>query len=274
MDRIEELNTAIRAANRAAEILLSYFRKIETVEQKGGNPQDILTEADLEAERAIVKIIQSNFGNHNILAEETGFIKKNSTYTWVIDPLDGTTNFAQGLPYFGISIALFNRKSPVVAVTAAPVEGEIFYARKGKGAYLIEADGTRFKIKVSETDRLEQAFGIIEAGHKNIELIKWANHLVPKIKKFRVLGSTALNLAYVAAGRIDFKLIAHIWTHDIGAGMLLVKEAGGKVTLSEPLALDTEKKVRLLASNGKIHDELLREIKALTTASLPAEPST
>lgn len=260
----EELNLALNTANKATEILLKYFRKIETVEQKGDNPQDILTQADLEAERAIVKLIQKNFANHNILAEETGYIKKDSPYTWVIDPLDGTGNFAAGLPYFAISIALFRHKTPVVAVTAAPVEGEIFYAVKGKGAYLMSGEGKPFKIRVSETKLLSQAFGDIEAGHHNPTLLKALNTLVPQIKKIRILGSTALNLAYVASGRLDFLTVARINTHDIGAGMLLVQEAGGKVTVSEPISLDTEKKVTLTTSNGKFHNEILRAIKDLS----------
>ena len=255
---------AIKSANEAAGILLKHFRKIEKIEQKGDNPQDIVTEADFEAERAIVKLIQNHFPNHNILAEETGFIKKDSPYTWVIDPLDGTGNFAQGLPYFGVAIALLNKRSPILAVTAAPVEGEIFYAERGKGAYLLEADGTKIRIRVSKTDRLAKALGIVEAGHKNPELLRFANVIVPKMRKFRVLGSTALNLAYVAAGRVDLFVVTNINTHDIIGGTLLVQEAGGKVTLSEPVALDTEKKVQLIASNGLIHGELLQQIRALS----------
>lgn len=255
---------AIKSANEAAGILLKHFRKIEKIEQKGDNPQDIVTEADLEAERAIVKLIQSHFGNHNILAEETGFIKKDSVYTWVVDPLDGTGNFAQGLPYFGVAIALLKGKNPILAVTAAPVEGELFYAEKGKGAFLMEADGNRFKIHVSKVDRLSSAFGIIEAGHKNPDLLRVANVVVPRMKKFRVLGSTTLNLAYVAAGRVDLFVVSNINTHDIIGGKLLIEEAGGKTTLSEPIALDIEKKVQLTASNGLIHRELLQQIKALS----------
>ncbi|MFY9484647.1 MAG: inositol monophosphatase family protein [Patescibacteria group bacterium] len=259
-----ELNVALNAVNKAAEILLKHFRKIETVEMKGGNPKDIVTEADLEAERAIIKIIQANFGSHNILAEETGFIKKDSPYTWVIDPLDGTGNFAAGLPYFSISIALLKGKQPVVAAISAPVEGELFYAQKGKGAYLASGDGKPFKITVSKTDKLAQSFGIIEAGHNNAVLLKALNILGPQIKRFRVLGSTVLNLASVAAGRVDFFTVARINTHDIAGGMLLVAEAGGKVTVSEPISLDTEKKVTLTASNGLIHQEILQAIKALS----------
>lgn len=259
----EELNLALNAANKATEILLNYFRKIEKIEEKGGNPADVLTQADLDAEREIIKLIQSQFPAHNILAEETGFIEKGSAYTWVIDPLDGTGNFAAGLPYFSIAIALLRNTSPIMAVTAAPVEGEIFYAERGKGAYLVAGEGKPFRIHVSDTAQLSQAFGIIEASHHNPSLLKALAILGPQIKRIRVLGSTALNLANLAAGRVDFFTVARINTHDIGGGMLLVKEAGGKVTTSDSISLDTEKKVTLTASNGKFHNEILKAINDL-----------
>ncbi|MBI3495007.1 inositol monophosphatase [Candidatus Berkelbacteria bacterium] len=259
----QQAQLAIKAANDTSAILLNYFRKIETIEQKNDNPLDIVTEADVEAERHIVALIQKHFPNHNILAEETGLIKKKSPYTWVIDPLDGTGNFAAGLPYFGISIALFLRKKPILGVTAAPVEGELFYAEKGKGAYLLESSGKKIKISVSTTKKLSTAMGIIEGGHNNSLLLGWANVLMPKIRKFRVLGSTALNLAYIACGRVDFFTIPSINTHDIGAGVLLVQEAGGAITTSEPMALDTEKKISLIASNTSIHQEILDIVASL-----------
>lgn len=260
MELTTQAQVAIKAANEASGILLKYFRKTEKIEQKGNNPQDVVTEADLLVERRIIAIIQKHFPNHNILAEETGFIEKKSTFTWVIDPLDGTGNFAQGIPYFSCVIALLKGKRPILGVTAAPVEGEVFIAQRGKGAFLIDPSGSEVKLSVSKTDQLSQAFGIIEAGHKNAALLKVADHLVPKIRKFRVMGSTALNLAMLAAGRIDFFVISNISTHDIVSGILLVTEAGGKITTSEPIALDVDKKIEVIASNGKLHNVLSKEI--------------
>lgn len=253
------LGLAIRAAKAAGKIHKKYFNTALKVKTKSTS-FDLVTVADVEAEQKAVSLIKKHFPAHNFLAEEHIYEKTPSEYTWVIDPLDGTNNFASGLPIFSVSIALVKNGEPLVGVIYDVTRNELFYAQRGSGAYL---NGKR--ICVSGVKNLNQSLLITgfyynRGKEMNEALGKIKRFLLKRIIGIRRLGSAALDLSYVAAGRAsgfwEFKLSP--W--DFSAGILLVREAGGKVTgrFGEKITL---KESYIVASNGKIHNQMLGVLK-------------
>jgi myo-inositol-1(or 4)-monophosphatase len=223
------LNTAVRAARAAGRIILRSMDRIERlhIEQKGHN--DFVSEVDRKAEAAILDILQQAYPDHAILAEETGAQDGRDGYRWIIDPLDGTTNYLHGFPAFSVSIALEYRGRLEQAVVYDPLREELFTASRGSGAFL---DNRR--IRVSRQPNLEGALLATGFPYRNDQQLKvdlaMLERLIPQVSGIRRAGSAALDLAWTAAGRVDgfWELNLNAW--DLAAGALLVEEAGGMVT--------------------------------------------
>ena len=221
------LNTAIKAARRAGNVILRYSDQLDrlTIESKGRN--DFVSEVDRSAESEIIDIIRRAYPNHGILAEESGE-QSGDDYQWVIDPLDGTTNFLHGYPQYAVSIALLDKGKLAQAVVFDPLRDELFTASRGAGAQLNDR-----RIRVSSVKKMDNALlgtGFPFKEFDNLDTwISCFRDLLPMSSGVRRAGSAALDLAYVAAGRLDgfWEFGLNPW--DMAAGVLLIKEAGGIV---------------------------------------------
>lgn len=254
------LDVAILTAKEAGKIHKKYFNTGIEVKSKATS-YDLVTIADIEAEKKIVSVIKKYFKGHNFLAEEQKYEKTDSEYTWIIDPLDGTNNFASGLPIFCASVALVKNNELIVGVIYDITRDELFYAQKGKGAYL---NGK--KIRVSTVSSLKQALFITgfyydrgKEMDENLEKIR--QFLIRRVIGIRRLGSAALDLCYVAAGRASGYWEYTLSPWDFAAGMLIVKEAGGKITDRRGKEISLKQKSFVAASNGKIHNKMLEILK-------------
>jgi myo-inositol-1(or 4)-monophosphatase len=219
------LQTAISAAKNAGEILVEYMGKV-TVSEK--HPRDLVTEADLAAQEAIEKHLLREYPDHRFIGEESlGSIELTDEYTWIVDPLDGTTNFVHQLRSFSVSIALLKNSQPIVGVVYDPICKECFYAMHENGAFLNDT-----KITVSMCEQMRLALlvtGFSPSITKNsIEAHRFLE-VLGKAQSIRRLGSAALNLCYLATGRVDGYWASGLNAWDIAAGMLILTEAGGKV---------------------------------------------
>jgi myo-inositol-1(or 4)-monophosphatase len=260
------LNTAIEAAKRAGHIIAEHYPMGRNVTQKGF--RDLVTETDTAAEAVIIDIIKENFPTHDILSEEAGAISREGGYTWVVDPLDGTTNFAHHHPVFAVSIAVAKGGTPIVGVIHDPLRDETFLAQREAGATLND-----HPIRTTPNKTLENAMVATDWGHTNEQREQMLAYLRPTLMgcgTVRSMGSAALALAYVAAGRLDayFQMKLNPW--DVAAGTLLVREAGGRCTTLN----GTPHRMNLpdcLATNGHIHDALLDVIQGANAT--PAGPS-
>lgn len=246
---------AVRAAKEAGEILEKHFGKPKEVSLK--RDASLITNVDFEAEKIIIKIIKKNFPSHNILSEEAGG-KIKGKYAWVIDPLDGTTNYAASFPFFSTSMALLYKRNPILGVVFNPISKELYFAEKGKGSFL---NGKRIKIGGQRV--LSKAVILINKGRAKEDFIKFHKILgtVGKLcRTFRFWGSLNLELCYLASGRIDGHIDTGSKPWDFAAGVLIIKEAEGKVTdfKGKDWQINTK---NVVASNGKIHNQLLKLIK-------------
>lgn len=253
MDTEKIKQVGIGAAYRAGKILKKHFGNLDTVRKKG--TIDLVTTADIESEKAIVETIRATFPDHSILAEESGSSKRNPENCWIIDPLDGTTNYAHNLGIFSVSIAFSYQNETTVGIVFNPVSAELFTATKGQGAQL-----NNRPIGVSHIPTLKESL-LVTGFPYNFEAI--LNSLMTRFKKslgasqgIRRLGSAALDLCYVACGRFEGFWEENLKPWDTAAGVLIVQEAGGKVTDFEDLPFHVDKK-QILATNGHIHTEML-----------------
>lgn len=254
------LDVAILTVKAAGKIHKKYFNTDIEVKSKATS-YDLVTIADIEAEKKIVSVIKKYFKGHNFLAEENKYEKTTSDYTWIIDPLDGTNNFSAGLPIFCASVALVKKNEPVVGAIYDVTRDELFYAQKGCGAYL---NGK--KIRVSTVSSLKKALFITgfyyDRGKEMDEnLKKIRQFLIRRVIGIRRLGSAALDLCYVAAGRASGYWEYTLSPWDFAAGMLIVKEAGGKITDRRGKEISLKQKSFVAASNGKIHNKMLEILK-------------
>lgn len=249
------LNFAIETARDAGRVLLEKFGRIESVTKKGDI--NLVTEADLASEALIVERIKSHFPRHAILAEEAGnavVTGEDGGHKWIIDPLDGTTNYAHGYPCFCVTIALEHEGEIVLGVTYDPTRDELFTAEKGRGATL---NGK--PIRVSRTDELGNALLVTGFPYDIKHREKFARHLTEFLLTSRGVrrdGSAAIDLAYVACGRFDGFWEEGLNPWDVAAGKLLIEEAGGTVSYYDgsPFSIYTPP---IVASNGTIHAEML-----------------
>ena len=253
-------NLAIRSSKEAGKLLLNYFRKLKPGQVNKKSHHEFVTVADIKAEKIILKKIKKYFPGHRILSEEKGRSGQKSDYLWVIDPLDGTSNFTMGNPLFAISIALYYRDKPVLGLINAPFLDEVYFAEKGKGSFM-----NNKRIKVSNQAKLYDSLLTFCYGHSDkafSQSIKVLVKLHKKVAKYRQLGSAAVEHAYVACGRTDAIMINETNPWDVGAGALLVREAGGRVTDYQGKEW-TLKTKDILSTNGKIHHKILKYIKGV-----------
>ncbi|MBA3604072.1 MAG: inositol monophosphatase [Parachlamydiaceae bacterium] len=259
----EFLASALEAAASAGIILRQYWGKLLTIEEKS-HPGDLVTIADRTAEERIIELLHERYPHHAILAEESGarFVsadKDGSEFTWAIDPLDGTTNYTHQFPMVCISIALLYGDRPIVCVVYNPIIGELFHATKGGGAFL---DAMPMKVStVSEIGKslLATGFAYDRTVNVNNNLAEFSK-LTLYSQGVRRMGSAALDLAYVAAGRLDGYWETNLQPWDVAAGILLVTEAGGQVTDydTSPFKLYSG---RILATNKALHQPLSAALK-------------
>jgi myo-inositol-1(or 4)-monophosphatase len=248
-----ELEVAIAAAEAAGEVLRNGFGQHQEIKFKG--EVDLVTKADENAEQAIKQVLQKTFPNYGMLAEEGGELKGEGNVRWIVDPLDGTTNFAHGLPLFCTSIALERDGEVVLGVVYDPMANETYTAERGGGATL---NGE--PIVVSDTDdpiRALLATGFPYDRDEVPAALELFGRFAVHTQGMRRLGSAALDLCYVAAGRLDGYYERGVKTWDIAAGTLILREAGGKVTNYSGHELDLELG-EVVASNGLLHADLLR----------------
>lgn len=252
------LATAVEAVVRAGEIHLSKFRAGVRVDKKGAI--DLVTEVDLEVERMFRALVAERFPDHEVLAEELGGGPGTARYRWVFDPLDGTTNYAHGLPIFCASLALEIDGDAVVAAVYDASRRELFTAERGHGAWL---NGE--PLRVSSTDTIIESLlvtGFPYDVHQHPEkYLRLFGAFLSRARAVRRLGSAAIDLCYVAAGRMDGFWEAQLHPWDTRAGALIVEEAGGRVT-----GMDGRPWVpasgHILASNGLLHQALVDIIEA------------
>lgn len=253
-------DTLLEAAQTAGEIMKDNFHAHYKISRKDA-VNDLVTEIDKKSEKAIIATIQRDFPDHEILSEEIGAIAMPSEYKWIIDPIDGTVNFAHGLPICCVSLAVEVSGEMRMGAVFNPFSEELFFAEKGKGAWCNEDS-----ISVSSNEEIEKAFLVTGfpyvwegAGRDPIRVFE---KLVKSGLPVRRLGSAALDLCYVASGRFDgfWEFSLNAW--DTAAGFLMVEEAGGKVTDFANERYSPYQK-ELLATNGGIHEKMLETINQL-----------
>jgi len=249
----KELEAAISAAREAGGVLREGFGWQHSVRYKG--EVDIVTEVDEQAERVIKEILLVAFPAYGMLAEEGGWLSGEEDARWIVDPLDATINYAHGLPIFAVSIALERMGELALGVVYDPMREETYVAERGGGATLNDEP-----IRVSDTDESSRALiatGFPYDRNKMPEALDLFGRFAAVTRGMRRLGSTALDLCYVASRRLDGYYERGIWAWDIAAGSLILEEAGGKVTDYRGSELDLEGR-EIVASNGALHPAMTR----------------
>ena len=236
------LNIMIKASEKASKILIRDFGEVEKLQVSVKGPSDFVSSADTKAEKIIIEELSKARKNFSIISEESGSIsKKDKNNVWIIDPIDGTTNFLHGIPHFAISIALKTKGEIVSGLIFDPIKNEMFYAEKDNGAFF-----NNQRIRVSNKSEINNC--LFATGGKN------KNEPDLTIRKS---GSAALDMAYVASGRYDgyFQYNLNLW--DIAAGIILIKEAGG---ILNKIDLSSNKKIKIIASSANINEKLLEKL--------------
>ena len=235
------LNLMIKACEKASKSMIRDFGEIEKLQVSVKGPFDFVSNADLKVEKVLINELVKSKKNYSILSEEKGFINnKDKNSIWIIDPIDGTTNFLHGIPHFAISLALKIKNEIIAGVVYDPIKDEMFYAEKNNGAYL-----NNRRIRVSKKTDLRGCLFAYGGRLKNIDL------------NLRRTGSAALDIAYVACGRFDgyFQKNLNIW--DVAAGVIILKEAGGLINESE---LDESSKFKIIASNNIVNTKMTNKL--------------
>jgi myo-inositol-1(or 4)-monophosphatase len=249
------LNVAIEAAREAGRFLKLSVGKVRNIEVKQGDERNLVSEIDRGAEERIISIIRRHYPSHSILAEESGGSLAPAEYRWIIDPLDGTTNFLHGVPIFSVSIGIERRGELIAGVVYDPNQDEMFTAEKGAGAFL---NGRR--LKVSSSSKLVESLLVTGFPYNITEnpgnAVEHFVHFLMAARGVRRLGSAAMDLCYVAAGRFDGFWEVSLSPWDMAAGALCIAEAGGRITDMAGAPLNIYQKT-VLASNGPIHDAML-----------------
>jgi len=252
------LNIAIRAARQAGDIIIRSADSVDTLKITIKNQNDFATEIDKRAEEEIINILLTAYPDHGVLAEESGYLNKDAEYIWIIDPLDGTTNFMHGFPHYAVSIALKRGNTIEQAVIYDPVRQDLFTATRGKGAML-----NNRRLRVGRQRKIEGSFlgtGFPFKNDKDIEpYLDIFRDIFSITSGVRRAGAASLDLAYVAAGKLDgfFEIGLKPW--DFAAGVLLIQEAGGVVS-DFANTHDYHTSGNIVCGNPKIHRALLDKI--------------
>ena len=237
------LNIMIKASQKASKNLIRDFGELEKLQVSVKGPSDFVSNADTKAEKIIIEELSKAKKNFSIISEEDGSkVNQDKNNIWIIDPIDGTTNFLHGVPHFAISIALKSNNEIVSGLIYDPIKDEMFYAEKNKGAYL-----NNQRLRVSNKNLIDEC--LFSSNHEGV---KFSNF------NMRYSGCAALDLAYVASGRLDgfFHNKINIW--DVAAGALLVEEAGGIVNNLDKF---DQNNIDIRASSGAINDKMLENLK-------------
>ena len=237
------LNIMIKAAEKASKSVIRDFGEVEKLQVSKKGPRDFVTKTDKHVEKILIEELSKTKKNYSFLSEEVGSIKnKDKDNIWIIDPIDGTTNFLHGIPHFAICLALESKKEIISGLIYDPIKDEMFYAEKNKGAYL-----NNQRLRVSNKNLIDEC--LFSSNHEGV---KFSN------LNMRYSGCAALDLAYVAAGRLDgfFHNKINLW--DVAAGEILVKEAGGLVNDIHEFDIN---KIDIKASSDAIYAEMLKKLE-------------
>ena len=237
------LNIMIKASQKASKALIRDFGEIEKLQVSVKGPSNFVTNADIKAEKIIIEELMKAKKNYSIISEEDGSkINSDSENVWIIDPIDGTSNFLHGIPHFAISIALKSNNEIISGLIYDPIKDEMFYAEKNSGAYF-----NNQRIKVSKKKEIENC--LFATGGKEKVISDFIT---------RKTGSAALDMAYVAAGRYDgyFQNNLNLW--DVAAGIIIIKEAGGIVN---EINLSNQGNIKIIASSSRINEKMLEKLK-------------
>ncbi len=238
------LNIMIKACEKASKAIIRDFGEVENLQVLKKGPRDFVTKTDKRAEKILIEELQKARKNYSFITEETGVINNSDKDCfWIIDPIDGTTNFLHGIPHFAISVALKVNREIKSGIIFDPIKNEIFYAEKNSGSFF-----NNRRIRVSKKSDLDEC--LFASNHEGV------NHVFPNLN-MRYSGCAALDLAYVGSGRLDgfFHNKINIW--DIAAGVLIVEEAGGKVN---NLSKYDDNNINVRASNSNIYTKMLKNL--------------
>jgi myo-inositol-1(or 4)-monophosphatase len=257
------LTFAKTTALEAGAIARSRQEKARITHAKA-TPKDIVTQVDVEVESFIIKAINSAFPEHAIISEETGHTtgSPDGQYTWLIDPIDGTINYAWGWPLYGINLALRYAGRIILGVTNVPAQGELFYAAQGKGAFLNDKAIHVSAVETLSSAVLSTGFGHIAPASSLADFSEFYNAVKGSLD-IRRMGSASVEMAYIACGRLD-----GYWEHkqsawDWAPGVMLIQEAGGSISKFTPDGESAEEECSIVATNGLIHTELISQLGLL-----------
>jgi len=250
-----EINVLEKICDKVSKVIIRDFGEIEKLQVSRKGPGDFVTKTDKKVEKIIIEELEKARPKYGFVAEESGERKNESEFNWIIDPIDGTSNFMHGIPHFAISIALEKNGEIISGIVCDPIKNEMFYAEKGRGAYL-----NNRRIRVSSRKNLEEVIGLYGCppmlkvdGNKFFEQIKKASTQIHKLRNY---GSAALDFTYVASGRADFAWYDHLNYWDYAAGKIILLEAGGTITDFSGKSFVKQKETFI--SNSYIHDEVLK----------------
>jgi myo-inositol-1(or 4)-monophosphatase len=250
-----EINVLEKICDKVSKVIIRDFGEVEKLQVSRKGPGDFVTKTDKKVEKIIIEELEKARPTYGFIAEESGERKNESEFNWVIDPIDGTSNFMHGIPHFAISIALEKNGEVISGIVCDPIKNETFYAEKGRGAYL-----NNRRIRVSSRKSLDEVIGLYGCppmikidGNKFFDQIKKASSQIHKLRNY---GSAALDFAYVAAGRADFAWYDHLNYWDYAAGKIILLEAGG--TITDFAGKSFVKQKETFISNSYIHDEVIK----------------
>ena len=250
-------DVAITAARQGAGVLMDRFGNVRQIISKHAEHKELVTDVDLQAEGEIINTIRNKYPDHNILSEEQGSLNSGSEYKWIIDPLDGTHNYAHNLPLFGVSIALEHKGKVVLGVISLPYFRELYIAERGKGAYLNDT-----KLHVSDIDLGESLMIYDSKIRVNKDaMIGALSDLVKEVFIIRVYGCSTWELCLIAKGQAELAVDFTNKPWDLAAGALIVEESGGKVTDLKGNAWNAYTQGYVI-SNGKVHEKILDIMKS------------
>ena len=254
------INVMVKACRKASKVLIRDFGEVEKLQVSIKGPGDFVTASDKKVEKILIEELQKARPNYSILSEEIGQVDNDESFRWIIDPIDGTANFLHGIPHFAISIGLEHDKEIICGIVYDPIKDEMFVAEKGNGAYL-----NNYRMRVSSRSKLKDCIIFTggpkrEAKNRELALKEYYNFSSKVMLPIRKLGSAALDMAYVAAGRCDGFWQRNLNYWDIAAGIILVKESGGFVTDFSGKNEYIQNKT-ILVTNSKVNNEMIEVLK-------------
>ena len=254
------INIMVKACRKAAKTLIRDFGEIEKLQVSVKGPGDFVTNSDKKVEQILIDELQKARPNYSVLSEEIGEINNDESFRWIIDPIDGTSNFLHGVPHFAISLGLEQNKEIICGIIYDPIKDELFSAEKGNGSYL-----NNQRMRVSARSKLKDCIIFtggpkISAKDRELSLKEYNKFSTKILTPIRKMGSASLDLAYVAAGRCDGFWQRNLNYWDIAAGVILVKEAGGYITDFDGKN-EYIKNKNILATNSLINEEMIEVLK-------------